>query len=516
MILMETGKRENADETSDRTYLAIDLKSFYASVECRERGLDPLSTNLVVADAKRTDKTICLAVTPTLKARGVPSRPRLFEVVEKVREINAERKRLNGGRMFSGGTSDDARLCADASLKLEYITAKPRMALYISYSARIYDIYLSFFSKDDIVVYSIDEVFIDVTSYLGTYGMSAEALARAILAQVAEETGITATAGIGTNLYLAKVAMDIEAKRMEPDANGARIALMDERRYRERLWSHVPITDFWRVGRGCAEKLRRHGIYTMGDVARRSIRDEDLFYGLFGANAELLIDHAWGHEPCLIRDIKAYRPAKSSLGSGQVLPRPYAHSEALLVATEMADDLSLNLVAKRLTTDKIVLSIRYDAENLKDPGARARYSGKVERDAYGRAVPRHARGTFRIDGRTSSSRVLIEATKSLFSRIADKSLTIRKLSVTMCDVVDESTPAGADGGTVQTDFFAAIDKQDARLEEERKALERERKVQEKLLEIKAKYGKNAILKGMNLKEGATSAARNAQIGGHAA
>ena len=368
------------------TYIAIDLKSFYASVECRDRGLDPLDTNLVVADESRTDKTICLAVTPTLKSFGISGRARLFEVKQRVQEVNADRKRKLRGREFAGSSHFYSELSKDPSLALDFIIAPPRMAYYMEYSTRIYEIYMKYVAPEDIIVYSIDEVFMDVTDYLQTYRMSPRDLAMKMILEVLETTGITATAGIGTNLYLCKVAMDVMAKHIPSDENGVRIAFLDEMTYRRELWSHRPITDFWRVGRGYAKKLETYGIYTMGDVARCSEQNEELLYRLFGKNAELLIDHAWGWEPCTVEAVKAYRPESSSLGSGQVLQCPYDAEKAKLVVREMADALSLDLVEKRLVTDQIVITVGYDIENLTDPERRKKYRGEVVTDRYGRQI----------------------------------------------------------------------------------------------------------------------------------
>ena len=434
---------------TERTYLAIDLKSFYASVECVERGLDPLTTNLVVADASRTEKTICLAVSPSLKAYGIPGRARLFEVVQRVKEVNAQRKMLAPGRTFSGESCDAARLAASPDLAVSYITATPRMAHYIDYSTRIYDIYLHYVAPEDIHVYSIDEVFMDVTPYLATYGLSARELAQKIILDVLHTTGITATAGIGSNLYLCKVAMDIVAKHAKPDQHGVRIAKLNEMTYRRLLWAHRPLTDFWRVGRGYAKKLEAYGLFTMGDIARCSIGkandlyNENLLYRLFGVNAELLIDHAWGWEPCTMADIKSYRPAANSLGAGQVLQCPYPFDKALLVAQEMADQLVLDLLEKGLATDQIVLTVGYDIENLSDPARRQDYRGAVTTDFYGRRVPRHAHGTAALGGHTASAKRIIHAVTDLFRRIVDPHLLVRRITLTANHVIDEPAAAGS-------------------------------------------------------------------------
>ena len=498
-----------------RTYLAVDLKSFYASVECIERGLDPLTTNLVVADLSRTEKTICLAVTPSLKARGISGRARLFEVVQRVKEVNARRLRSAPGRQFSGSSSDDTALKADPGLAVDYIVAPPRMAHYMEWSTRVYNVYLKYVAPEDIHNYSIDEVLMDVTNYLATYKLSPRELAMKIVLDVLDTTGITATAGIGTNLYLCKVAMDIWAKHIQPDANGVRVAELDELSYRRNLWDHRPLTDFWRVGPGYARKLEAHGIYTMGDVARCSLTNEDLLYRLFGVNAELLIDHAWGWEPVTMADIKAYRPESKSIGSGQVLQCPYGYDKARLVVREMADQLSLELVDKGLVTDQLVLTAGYDIENLTDPERRKQYRGEVKTDRYGRAIPKHAHGTANLEGYTASTKRIVAAALELFDRIIDKNLLVRRFSLAATRVVPEkSAPDTAD--FEQIDLFTdyrAVQEEKAR---ESAALEREKRMQRAVLDIKKRFGKNAILKGMNLEEGATAKNRNDTIGGHRA
>ena len=508
-------------QEKSRTYIAIDLKSFYASVECRERNLDPMTTNLVVADAARTEKTICLAVSPSLKAYGIPGRPRLFEVVQRVKEVNAGRKRNAPEHKLTGASWDDTELKRHSELALDYIVAPPRMAHYIQYSTRIYNIYLKYVAPEDHHVYSIDEIFLDVTGYLGTYRLSARELAEKILADVYETTGITATAGIGTNLYLCKVAMDIMAKHVAPDENGVRIAELDELSYRQLLWGHRPLTDFWRVGGGYARKLEANGMFTMGDVARCAIgkpeeyHNEALLYKLFGINAELLIDHAWGWEPCTIADIKAYRPETNSLGAGQVLHCPYSYEKAKLVVQEMADQLVLDLVDKRLVTDQMVLTIGYDIENLSDPKRARGYHGEVKTDRYGRRVPKHAHGTINLPKQTSSTKQIIEAVMELYGRIADKNLLIRRITLTANHVAAEET-AKQKTEFEQLDLFTDYTALEKKRQEEEATLQRERKIQQAILDIKKKYGKNAILKGMNLKEGATARDRNGQIGGHRA
>lgn len=504
-----------------RIYIAVDLKSFYASVECIERKLDPMTTNLVVADASRTEKTICLAVSPSLKAYGISGRARLFEVVQKVKEANAQRKQRTPGRTFAGASHNDTELKASPALSLDYITAPPRMALYVEYSTRIYNVYLKYIAPEDIHVYSIDEVFMDVTDYLNTYKLTARELTMKIILDVFSATGITATAGIGTNLYLAKIAMDIGAKHIQPDKNGVRIAWLDEMRYRKTLWTHRPLTDFWRVGRGYAKKLEQSGLYTMGDVARCSIgkptdfHNEALLYKLFGINAELLIDHAWGWEPCTIADVKAYKPTTNSIGSGQVLQYPYPSAKAKLIVREMTDLLVLDLVDKGLVTDQLTLTVGYDIENLSDPERKKAYRGEITTDQYGRQVPKHAHGTANLGKHTSSSKLILDAVSELFDRIADANLLVRRVNVTATHVVEEATALGS-APFEQLDLFtdyAAVQKQQAQEEAE---LEKEKRMQKTMLGIKKKYGKNAILKGMNLEEGATTVDRNKQIGGHRA
>lgn len=500
-------------------YIAIDLKSFYASIECRERGLDPLTTNLVVADESRTEKTICLAVSPSLKAYGISGRARLFEVVQRVREVNRERIRKAEGQQFTGESYDATELKNSPHLALSYIAAPPRMGLYLKYSTWIYEVYLKYIAPEDIHVYSIDEVFLDVSHYLRIYQMSVQKLAEKIIKDVYETTGITATAGIGTNLYLCKIAMDIVAKHAKPDENGVRIARLDEMSYRRLLWDHKPLTDFWRVGRGYAKKLAEVGIYTMGDIARCStgkpndFYNEELLYKLFGINAELLIDHAWGYEPCTMKEIKAYRPETNSICMGQVLQCPYDFSKGKLIVREMTDMLALDLVEKRLVTDQLVLTVGYDIENLSDQKIRAKYNGKVTTDRYGRKVPEHAHGTANLKCRTSSSRLLTDAILELYEKIVNKELLIRRLNVTANRVVDENLVM-AQETYEQLELFA--DTTDTRQEKEREETEllKERKLQEAMLAVKKRYGKNAILKGTSLEEGATTKDRNGRIGGH--
>lgn len=496
---------------SEKTYIAIDLKSFYASVEARERGLDPLSVNLVVADPSRTEKTICLAVSPSLKSYGVSGRARMFELIQQVKSANAIRRMNAPHKKFTGKSYDANKLKSDPSLEIDYIVSPPRMALYIEYSTIIYQVYLRYVAPEDIHVYSIDEVFIDATNYLRLNKMSAHDFARMLIKEVLKETGVTATAGIGTNLYLCKVAMDITAKHIPADEDGVRIAELDERTYRERLWSHRPLTDFWRVGRGISEKLEKHGMLTMGDVALCSIQNEDLLYRLFGINAELLIDHSWGWEPCTIAEIKAYKPQTNSISTGQVLQMPNNFEKAKLVTMEMADNLSLDLVEKKLVTSQLVLVIGYDRENLTDIGRRKAYAGEIKTDFYGREVPKHARGTANIGRQTSSTKLITEAVAELFERIVDKNLLVRRINLTACNVVRECDAQKSETYE-QLSLFENYEEKERRNTELRK----ERRMQDALIEIKQKYGKNAILKGMNYKEGATAKDRNKQIGGHKA
>ncbi len=496
-------------------YIAIDLKSYYASVECVERGLDPLNTNLVVADESRSQGTICLAVSPPLKARGVPGRPRLFEVIQKVREINNRRKYLAPGRKLRGESADDAELRADPALALSYIIAMPRMGLYIAYSSRIYQIYLRFIAPEDIVVYSIDEVFIDAAPYLSAYRLTAHELAMRIIREVLRETGITATAGIGTNLYLAKVAMDIVAKKMPADKDGVRIAELDETAYRKELWGHVPLTDFWRIGPGTAARLEKYRIFTMGDIARCSMgaagdcQNEELLYKLFGVNAELLIDHAWGKESCTIGDIKEYKPLSKSLSSGQVLPKPYPIPKARLILWEMADLLALDLVDKELLTDQMVLYIGYDRESLKTGNEIRFYTGMLTVDHYGRIKPASAHGSVNLGRPTASAKKIVASVLELFDRIVDPRLLVRRVNITANHVIPI---AQAQARPQSFDLFSDMDGQIRASEQER----RELAVQKAILRIRSEYGKNAILKAGNLTEDAMTQERNRQIGGHRA
>lgn len=500
---------------ASRTYIAIDLKSFYASVECVERGLNPLTTNLVVADKSRTEKTICLAVSPSLKSYGILGRPRLFEVVQRVEHVNYGRKLVAPHRVLTGKSVSDIELKSNPELAVNYIVAPPRMAYYIEYSTRIYNVYLKYVSADDIHVYSIDEVFIDATDYLGLHGMTARQLAVTMIRDVLRTTGITATAGIGTNLYLCKVAMDIVAKHIPPDADGVRIAELDEMSYRKTLWGHRPLTDFWRVGNGIAKKLEYYGMHTMGDVARQSVRDEEMLYKIFGVNAELIIDHAWGWEPCTIDFVKKYKPETNSMSNGQVLSCAYDSRKARVVVQEMADAMSLHLVERQLVTDQVVLTISYDAESLTNPDIRCKYDGETTVDRYGRRIPRHAHGTANLDRQTASARLIIDATMRLYDKIVDENLLVRYINLTANHVVDESRAERrrpASNLNLFTDF-EAVEKQN---KAEEANLDKEYKMQKTIIELKRKFGKNAILKGINFEEGATAIERNNQIGGHKA
>lgn len=492
---------EEMREERQRYYVAIDLKSFYASVECLERGLDPLTANLVVADASRTEKTICLAVSPALKSFGISGRARLFEVVQRLREVNASRKPDN---------------------QVTYIAAPPRMALYMEYSTRIYNVYLKYIAPEDIHIYSIDEVIMDVTEYLDTYQMTARQLAMKMIRDVLSETGITATAGIGTNMYLCKIAMDVVAKHVPADKDGVRIAELDEMSYRRQLWNHRPLTDFWRVGRGYTRKLEQVGLMTMGDIARCSLGkadefyNEDLLYKMFGVNAELLIDHAWGWEPCTIADVKAYKPDNNSLCSGQVLHCPYTADKAKLIVKEMADSLALDLVRKKLVTDQMVLTVGYDIECLTNPDISNKYHGEITTDAYGRKVPKHAHGTANLKKKTASSGAIIDAVVKLYDRIVNPLLLVRRINIAANHVISEKD-AKEENIFEQMDMFSYMEQQKNQEKlNNPEAAEREKKMQQAMVKIKDKYGKNAVLKGMNLEEGATAMQRNAQIGGHRA
>ena len=505
----------------DKIYIAIDLKSFYASVECKERNRDPLTTNLVVADQSRTQKTICLAVSPALKKYGIPGRPRLFEVIQKVKEANSDRKWKAPNHTFTGASDDSEELCENPALEIDYIVASPRMALYMEYSTKIYNIYLKYIAPEDIHIYSIDEVFMDVTNYLAAYNLTPEELAMKMIRDVLQTTGITATAGIGTNLYLSKIAMDIVAKHIEPNKDGVRIARLDEMSYRKLLWNHRPLTDFWRVGGGYAKKLAENGLYTMGDIARCSIGktnefyNEELLYKLFGINAELLIDHAWGHEPCTMQDIKAYKPETNSVSSGQVLHCAYEFDKAKLVVKEMVDLMVLDLVEKGLVTDQIVLTIGYDIENLTDADRRRQYYGEITVDRYGRKVPKHSHGTANLKRQTSSTHLITDAVMQLYDKIVHPKLLIKRITVTANHLVEESR-AEQTPKYEQLDLFTDYSVQQEQQAAENADLEREKRMQKAMIDIKKKFGKNAILKGMNLEEGATAKDRNEQIGGHKA
>ena len=496
----------------NKAYVAIDLKSFYASVECMERNLDPLNTNLVVADLSRTEKTICLAVSPSLKSYGISGRARLFEVIQRVEQVNEERRRKAPNRQFSGKSYLYSELTQNPFLALDYIVATPQMAHYMKVSAEIYGIYLKYVAPEDIFAYSIDEVFIDATGYLSTYCVNAHDFARMLIQDVLATTGITATAGIGTNMYLCKVAMDIVAKHIPADKDGVRIAYLDEDIYKEKLWSHTPITDFWRVGGGIAKRLETLGIHTMGDIAVNSLDRYNIgrIYKALGKNAELLIDHAWGIEPTTIADVKAYRPENQSITSGQVLQEPCNYERTRLIVWEMADMLSLDLVDKGLVTNQIVLTVGYDRESLTD----GHYQGEVTTDRYGRKIPKHAHGTFNLDKHTSSTRKMCEAALELFDRIINKSLLSRRINLVANNVIREEDIPESESYEQLSLFDFSDTTQDS--EDEEKALEKERALQETMLKIKHKYGKNAILKGTNYTDGATAKDRNRQIGGHKA
>lgn len=497
----------------NKIYAAIDLKSFYASVECRERGLDPLNTNLVVADKTRTEKTVCLAVTPSLKAYGIKGRARLYEVVQKVKEINFDRRIKISNHQFIGKSYLDDELKLNKELELDYIIAPPQMVKYMKYSTSIYNTYLKYISKDDMFVYSIDEIFCDITKYLNTYKMTAQELVTKMIQDVYNKTGITATAGIGTNMYLCKVAMDITAKHKEPNSIGVRIASLDEMTYRKELWSHRPLTDFWRVGIGYSKKLEANGIFTMGDVARCSIKNEELLYKLFGINAEFLIDHAWGYEPAKIEDIKSYTPKTNSLSSGQVLHCPYNYNQTELIIKEMADLLSLDLVSKQLVTNQIVLTIEYDVSNLTNYSIRQLYNGEITTDRYGRKIPKHSHGTFNLDDFTSSAHTIIESFDKLYNRIININLLVRKLNLTVNNLINESE-IPVKNEYEQFNLFTDYEKLNQEKKKKKENSEEEKSLQKTIIQIKDKYGKNAILKGMNLEKDGTTIQRNREIGGH--
>jgi DNA polymerase V len=511
--------------TSERQnyYIAIDLKSFYASVECQDLGRNPLTTNLVVADRSRTEKTICLAVSPSLKKYGIPGRARLFEVTQAVKDINHERARRAPGRSFTGSSDDADELAKNPSLKLDFIAAVPRMSRYMEISTQIYQIYLRYIAPEDIHVYSIDEVFMDVTKYLGTYNMTPRELAREMIKTIMKETGITATAGIGTNLYLCKIAMDIVAKHVEADENGVRIAELDEMSYRKLLWDHQPLTDFWRVGRGYAKRLSALGLFTMGDIARcslggeREFYNEDLLYKTFGINAELLIDHAWGYEPCTMEMVKSYRPENNSLSQGQVLHCPYTFEKGRIIVKEMAEALSMQLMEEKKVTDQIVLSIGYDIESLKDPEIRRKYSSVISKDYYGREVPVHAHGSVNLEEFTCLSSHIIEAALIIYDSQVCEDLLIRRVNIVACGVIPES-----DVKEIKKDEYEQLSlfvdySQKEKEDKERAAKNaKERALQEATLQIQKKFGKTAIVRGTSMEEGATGLDRARQIGGHKA
>ena len=486
------------------TCLAIDLKSYYASAECAARHLDPLTTHLVVADESRTEKTICLAVSPSLKAYGLPGRARLFEVLQKLKEVNAGRLseairlgraiQKNGRPSLTDSSFDSKALQADPSLKASCIIAPPRMAYYEKLSRQIYGIYLKYIAPEDIVVYSIDEVFMDVSSYLAHYRMTARQLAKKLVQEIQHATGITATAGIGTNLYLAKLAMDITAKHAKPDKEGVRIAELNEESFRYLLWDHRPLTDFWHTGPAIARRLEHHGIHTMGELARISLQYPEILYDEFGIDAEILIDHAWGVEPCTIKDIKSYKPENSSFSEGQVLGCSYPYEKALIIIQEMADSLALSLTDKHLVTDGLTLDISYGRENY----TQGAYQGQLRTDHYGRSVPKNAHGSVRFHNPTNLGSQIIPAAADLFKKIADPSLTVHRVNLTANRIVQ-------DEGIFQADLFTDTNR-----------LEKEKQLQEAMLDIKKKFGKNAVLRGTSYLEGATMRERNTQIGGHKA
>ena len=499
----------------NNVYLCIDLKSFYASVECVERGLDPLTTNLVVADAERTNKTICLAVTPSLKQLGVSSRPRLFEVEKSIRDINKKRKQNIDYKPFTHKATDINDIMNDSFAEVDYIIATPRMAYYIEYSARIYSIYLKYIAPEDIHIYSIDEVFIDLTKYLKMYNLSPHDLAMMIIKDVLKTTKITATVGIGTNMYLAKVAMDIVAKKMPPDKDGVRVAELDEISYRYKLWDHTPLTDFWRIGNGINKKLNFLGLYTMGDVARCSLEQEDILYKIFGINAELLIDHAWGFENCTMEYIKNYSPVGRSLGTGQVLHCPYEYDKARLILKEMADSLSFDLLDKNLLTKQLVITIGYDFENLTNPLIANKYKGDISEDYLGRTIPKHAHGTINLNDYTCSTETIVSECVKSFDEIVDPDLLIRRVNIAATRILDEKQYKKK-YEYEQLDLFTNYEVEDDARRQQNKKLDKEKRAQKAILDIKKRYGKNAIIKGMNLEEGATMKDRNKQIGGHRA
>lgn len=492
----------------NKIYACIDLKSFYASCECKERGLDPITTNLVVADKERTEKTICLAVSPSLKSYGIGGRARLYEVFEKVKEINEHRKKNINNKKFIGKSYKNDQIKLNPNLELDFLIAKPRMSLYMQYSAKIYNIYLKFLSSEDIYVYSIDEVFCDITNYLKYSKLTPQEFVTKLILAVYNETGITATGGIGTNLYLAKVAMDVMAKHVKPNSEGVRIAYLDELSYRKELWNHRPLTDFWRVGRGYAKKLEENNLFTMGDIAREAILNEDKLFQMFGINAELLIDHAWGIELCNLFDIKSYKPDSNSLSTNQVLHEPYDYTKTKIVVSEMIDSLTLELVRKEFVTDTIILTIGYDVENLKND-----YKGEIKKDYYGRNIPKESHGTIKVDHLTSSTKIIMEKTIELFDRIINPKLLVRRIGIAFANLINENESYNTKV-IEQVNLFTNILERENRKKEERIDEQNEKSMSKAVIEIKKKYGKNAILRLMNLQKGATAIDRNKQIGGH--
>lgn len=499
----------------EKVYASIDLKSFYASVECKERNLNPLTTNLVVADSTRTEKTICLAVSPSLKQYGIGGRARLFEVIQRLREVNKERKYKNNIKSFIGKSYDDEELKSNPNLEISYIIAPPRMAYYMKYSTDIYNVYLKYIAPEDIYVYSIDEIFCDITKYLKLYKLTKEELITKMIVDVYKTTGITATGGIGTNMYLCKVAMDILAKHANPNKEGVRIATLDEMSYRKYLWSHKPLTDFWRVGKGYAKRLEENNIHTMGDIARCSLYNEELLYKLFGVNAELLIDHSWGYEPTTIKDIKSYKPQAKSLCSGQVLLCSYDYEKTKVVIKEMAEAISLDLVSKKYITDQLVLHIDYDIECLTNPEYSKYYNGEIVTDRYGRSVPKPAHGTLRLKRKTSSTKLITEGFLKLYDVIINKKMLIKKINMYVANLSSE-LEIKETHEIKQFDLFTDYEEIERKEKAEKEALEKEHKVQETLINLRSRFGKNAILKGINIKSESTAIERNNQIGGHKA
>ena len=510
---MNTYKTDSL-HTEHQTYIAIDLKSFYASVECVERGLNPLDTNLVVADSSRTDKTICLAVSPSLKSYGISGRPRLFEVVQKVEDVNRQRLRHIANDSTTGKSYIQSELLQHPSWKLDYIVAKPRMSRYMEVSTKVYEVYLSFFAAEDIHVYSVDEVFIDATQYLNLYKKTAKELTSEVIKCVLDKTGITATAGIGTNIYLSKVAMDIVAKHIPADSNGVRIAELDEMSYRRQLWNHTPLTSFWRVGRGTARTLERYGLDSMGKVARCSLTNEELLYKLFGVHAELLIDHAWGWEPCTIADIKSYHPSSHSLSNGQVLSEPYTKAKAAVVMKEMAETMALQLMRRKLITDQIIIDIGFDRATLQRSDDGDTFAGDISKDRYGRTIPKHVHGSANLQEPTAVAGVIMQTAAELFDKIVRDGMLIRRLNITANHILSENSQPKHEAK--QLELFDAEPKQQEAESTFKRDTEKERRVQQTILDIKNSFGKNAILRGLNFRDGATARERNQQIGGHKA